>query len=125
MDAELGPAEVLAFVDQHVESVPHLEALLLIWQGRPRAWSASEVARRVYLPQEKADRLLQDLVDQHWVVPGGDGYTFNAESADAPVIAHLAETYRSNLIRIAEVIHRKAPSAVRDFARAFDLRKER
>jgi hypothetical protein len=29
------------------------------------------------------------------------------------------------LILIAEMIHRKAPSAVLDFARAFELRKDR
>lgn len=125
MVPELSPDDVLQFVGANVESVPHLEALLLIWQAAPRALGAEDVARRVYLPRDRAERLLADLVARRWIVAGEAGYTFNAESPDAPTIAHLAEHYRSNLIRIAEIIHRKAPSAVLDFARAFELRKDK
>ena len=125
MVPELLPEEVRAFVTARVDSVPHLEALLLIWDTAPRAWSAGEIARRVYLPEDRSERLLQDLVANRWVKAADGGYAFDAESPDAPMVAHLAEHYRSNLILIAEMIHRKAPSAVLDFARAFELRKDR
>ena len=125
MVPEVLPDEVLQFVGAHVESVPHLEALLLIWDTAPRAWRADEVARRVYLPDDRTARLLQDLAARRWVVATDAGYAFNADSADAPTIAHLAAQYRSNLIRIAEIIHRKAPPAVLDFARAFELRRDK
>lgn len=126
MVPELLPEEVRAFVTAQVDSVPHLEALLLIWDTAPRAWSAGEIARRVYLPEDRSERLLQDLVAHRWIKPAeGGGYAFDAGSPDAPMVAHLAEHYRSNLILIAEMIHRKAPSAVLDFARAFELRKDR
>jgi DNA-binding IclR family transcriptional regulator len=119
------PDEVLSFVGANIDSVPQLEALLLIWDSAPREWTTAEIAHRVYLPDERAARLLQDLAARRWVVAGGAGYAFNAASTDAPMIAHLAAHYRSNLIRIAEIIHRKASPAVLDFARAFDLRKDR
>jgi len=125
MVPELMPEEILQFVGANIDSVPHLEALLLIWDAAPRAWTASEVARRVYLPEDRAERLLQDLAARRWIVAGDQGYAFDAGSPDAPTIAHLAEHYRSNLIRIAEIIHRKAPPAVLDFARAFELRKDK
>ena len=125
MVPELSPDDVIHFVGANIDSVPHLEALLLVWQAAPRALGAEDIARRVYLPRERTERLLQDLAGRKWIVADGDSYSFNATSPDAPSIAHLAEHYRSNLIRIAEIIHRKAPPAVLDFARAFDLRKDK
>lgn len=125
MVPELSPDDVIQFVGANIDSVPHLEALLLVWQAAPGVLDAEDVARRVYLPRERTERLLQDLAARKWIVAEGSGYAFNAASPDAPSIAHLAEQYRSNLIRIAEIIHRKAPPAVLDFARAFDLRKDK
>jgi hypothetical protein len=125
MVPEFQPDAVLQFVGAHIDSVPHLEALLLIWDTAPRAWSVAEVARRMYLADERAERVLQDLVTHRWVLVGESGFAFDASSPDAPMIAHLAAHYRSNLIRIAEIIHRKAPPAVLDFARAFNLRKDK
>lgn len=125
MAPELLPDDVRQFVTAQIDSVPHLEALLLIWDTAPRGWTAAEIARRVYLPEDRADRLLRELVARGWVGVDGNAYAFAAASADAPMIAHLAEHYRSNLIRVAELIHRKAPPAVLDFARAFELRKDR
>jgi hypothetical protein len=125
MVPEPSPDDVIQFVGANIESVPHLEALLLVWQAAPRALSIDDIAGRVYLPGERTERLLQDLVARRWIVADAAGFTFNASSPDAPAIAHLAEQYRSNLIRIAEIIHRKAPPAVLDFARAFDLRKDK
>lgn len=125
MVPELLPDDVRQFVTAHIVSVPHLEALLLIWDTAPRAWSAAEVAHRVYLSEERAALVLRDLVAHGWVAVVDSGYAFDAKSPDAPMIAHLAEHYRSNLIRIAEIIHRKAAPGVLDFARAFELRKDR
>jgi hypothetical protein len=118
------PDDVTDFIGKHVDSVPHLEALLLIWQSRSHPWSVAEIAGRIYLHPDRAERVLQDLVEKQWVVQHPNGFVFNGDHRDAPVIAHLAEHYRSNLIRIAELVHRKASPAVRDFARAFELRKD-
>lgn len=125
MVPEFLPDDVHQFVTAHIASVPHLEALLLIWDTAPRAWSAAEIAHRVYLSEERAALVLRDLAAHGWVAAADSGYAFDAKSPDAPMIAHLAEHYRSNLIRIAEIIHRKAPPGVLDFARAFELRKDR
>jgi hypothetical protein len=125
MVPELLPDDVRQFVASRIDSVPHLEALLLIWESAPRAWTPVEVAHRVYLPEERAEGVLRELIARGWIAGGAAGYAFDAGSPDAAMIGDLAQLYRSNLIRIAEIIHRKAPPAVLDFARAFELRKDR
>jgi hypothetical protein len=41
------------------------------------------------------------------------------------LMAQVATEYRRHLVAMATLIHSKAPSSVREFARAFDLKKER
>ena len=126
MVPDTAPEDVLQFIAQHVDSVPHLETLLLLWETAPRTWTAAEISHRVYLPTDRTERVLQDLAVRRWVKPGeSGGMAFDPVTPDAAMIARLAELYRNNLVRVAETIHRKAPPAVLDFARAFHLRKDR
>jgi DNA-binding MarR family transcriptional regulator len=58
------PAEVdqvLGFVTQEIDSVPELEALLLLWQSRPAEWTAAELAKRLYITTEQAEIVVADL----------------------------------------------------------------
>jgi hypothetical protein len=118
------PQEVLRFITEHVDSVPHLETLLLLRETAPRPWTVEEIARRVYLPRERVEAVLRDLVTRQWLEPLADAFVFSTHPPDATVIGQVAAAYRHNLVRVAEAIHRKAPAPVLDFARAFQLRKE-
>jgi hypothetical protein len=39
-------------------------------------------------------------------------------------MASVAATYRQNLVLVANIIHSKASGAVREFARAFEIKKD-
>ena len=43
------PARVLQFLAGHIDSVPQLEALLLLWEDPQRLWSEEELAGRIYV----------------------------------------------------------------------------
>ena len=60
-------AEVRQFLLDQIDSVPHLEALLLLWNSRPKLWQADEMAGRLYVDREVALRLLQDLARQQLI----------------------------------------------------------
>ena len=121
--------EVYEFVWDEIDSVPHLEALLLIWNSKPKSWSAQELGRRLYVDAKGAQSLLQDLARQRFlVVLSGDGEQFRYESRSEQterLIASLDRIYRRQVVQISTIIHSKASSAVRDFARAFRFTKER
>lgn len=118
------PQEVLRFIAEHVDSVPHLETLLLLRETAPRPWTVEEIARRVYLAPERVEAVVRDLLAKRWLEPLADAFVFSTQPPDATVIEQVAAAYRQNLVRVAEAIHRKAPVPVLDFARAFKLRKE-
>jgi hypothetical protein len=54
-------SEVFQFILDRIDSVPHLEALLLLWNSRPTKWSSKELVARLYVETEVARKLLVDL----------------------------------------------------------------
>jgi DNA-binding MurR/RpiR family transcriptional regulator len=129
---ESGPAErqVYEFILDNIDSVPHLEALLLLWNSRPQKWCAEEVAKRLYVDPSIAQNLLDDLSRAGLIValaPSPERqyhYESKASPSDA-LIEAVDSAYRRQVVRISTLIHSKASSAVRDFARAFRFTKEK
>ena len=120
-------SEVYQFIRERIESVPHLEALLLLWNSRPQPWSLENLTKRLYIGQERVQLLLADLVREGVItlVPGiPEAYGYNSVSVEQDqLIAAVDATYRRELVRIANLIHSRPPSSVRDFARAFRFKK--
>ena len=121
--------EVYRFVLDQIETVPHLEALLLLWNSRPQPWTVENLAKRLYVSPDIVKVLLQDLVHRSLIVcvPGSpDGYRYEPASvAQDQLLSTLDSTYRRESVRISTMIHSKPSSSVREFARAFRFTKER
>jgi hypothetical protein len=121
-------ADVEQFVRDEIDTVPHLEALLLVWRGRGKSWSEVEMASALYVPQEVAARILANLEEKELLlrVSGEEVrycYRSGSETRDE-LISGLNAAYQYDLIRISRMIHSKAPSGVREFARSFRFTKE-
>jgi predicted DNA-binding transcriptional regulator len=120
---------VYQFIFDQIESVPHLEALLLVWNSRPQPWTIENLAQRLYVSSDVVLTLLQDLVRQGLIaiVPGPpQGYRYETASPEQDqLMAAVDETYRREVVRISTLIHSKPSPSVREFARAFRLTKER
>jgi predicted transcriptional regulator len=116
------------FIVQQIDSVPHLEALLLVWNSRPRTWSADEMGKALYIRNEVAEKVLEGLVQRGLIERAGDSrdaYAFPPVSAErTKLMENLDSTYRRELVRVAGMIHSKASAAVLDFARAFRFKKD-
>jgi hypothetical protein len=122
------PPRVLQFLAERIDTVPQLEALLLMWENSQRLWSEDELAARIYVSRLVALQILQHLQRRQLVVaePGQSQYRYNAQwDATGEIIPELAASYRRHLVPLATFIHSRASSAVREFARAFDLKKDR
>jgi hypothetical protein len=120
------PTEVVHFLNERIDSVPHLEALLIVWESGT-AWDARQLSARVYLSEEAAQRVLQDL-KRSALLTTEDSIRFRFDAGDGraqELMLQVAATYRRNIARVATLIHEKTSSSVREFARAFDLKKDR
>ena len=109
---------------EHAGSVPHLEALLLLWESAPQAWSAAEVAARIYVGADATGRVLQDLAQRGLLrQPDAGWYALADETGKRELAATIAIAYRDNVSRVATLIHAGPSKALRDFAQAFRLKE--
>lgn len=123
-------AKVDQFILDEIDSVPHLEALLLVWIRRPKQWSTEEMARALYVQPERAAKILQDLVNRSLLSESQESgptfFFYHAKSSERDdLLLALDRIYRREVVRVSTMIHAKASPAVRDFARAFRFKKER
>jgi predicted ArsR family transcriptional regulator len=113
------------FVLEHIETVPHMEALLLVWENRPRQWSEGDLAARLFVPADTVRRIMRNLAD-HGLITAKQApdpvYGYRSQSAEGDQLMEaVAATYRRELVRVSTMIHAKTSSAVRAFARAFEF----
>ncbi len=118
---------VESFIRDEIDSVPHLEALLLLWRNTPKAWSAAQIARQLYVPHGQAAAIGEDLHRRGLIARDASGSFFYDESRGElnGLLEAVDKTYRRDLIRISGIIHSKASPGIRAFADAFRLRKDK
>jgi hypothetical protein len=126
MTAPRIPGHVLRFLEESIDSVPQLEALLLMFDEPQQRWSVPDISARTYISHAEADKLLERLARRNLVHSADGGAHFAIQIGDAAMRALLedvARTYRANLTQVATFIHEKPPASVKEFARAFDLKR--
>ncbi len=124
MDEDSVRKDVDRFIMDEVESVPHLEALLLFWNSRPQQWSLEKLAKALYTSAESARAILVLLERGGFVsVVEKDGFQYRPSERDA-LIGEVDRTYRREVVRISTMIHAKPSASLREFARAFRLKKD-
>jgi predicted transcriptional regulator len=119
------PDAVLSFVDRHIESLEHLEILLLL-AAEDRSWTAAEIFQKIQSSQASVDQRLQTLVAAGLLAKDATGqFRFAPKDEEArKVVKDLAEAYKSRRVRIIEAIYTRKTDAVQTFADAFKFRKD-
>ncbi|HKR26900.1 MAG TPA: hypothetical protein VJS11_05580 [Acidobacteriaceae bacterium] len=129
MTAPNRPIDAYEFIYEKIDSVPHLEALVLLWNSRPVWWTCEELASRLYVPADQVSQLLRDLVRMQLIAessgsPARFSYLPKSEEQNNLMMS-LDDAYRKDIVRISTMIHSKTSSGVREFARAFQLKQEK
>jgi hypothetical protein len=122
------PAHVLRFLEENIDTVPQLETLLMMSEAGDRSWLVADVASRNYITEQRALDTLNALLRRGLVSSEESParYRFNPASDETRVaVADLARCYQRSLSRITTLIHAKPSASITEFARAFDLKKDR
>lgn len=119
------PYNVVSFVDQNIESVEHLEILLLL-AAEERRWTGAEIFQKIQSSQASVDQRLASLVTAGLLAKDSDGKFHFAPKDDETrkVVKELATAYKGKPVKIIEAIYNRKTDAVRSFADAFKFRKE-
>jgi hypothetical protein len=124
---DLNPDQVERFIVDEIDSVSHLEALLLLWRGAPQHLSAAELAHQLYITPGQGVTIGEDLYRRGLIAreEGGSFFYDTRLERRNRLIEAVDTMYRRELIRISGIIHSKASPGIRAFADAFRFRKEK
>lgn len=120
------PRSVLEFLAASIETVPELEALVLIRSEQSRAWQVEDLASRLYLSPPAAMQVCTSLQRRGLVREAEAGrYEYSVASDKDRQVAEVIQYYQQHLVQVARLIHSGPSAAVREFARAFDFKKDK
>ena len=120
------PDDLRRFILTSVPSVPFLEAVLLL-KGQPdAAWTVSELARRLYLPEARVAEMVEAVHAAGIAArdEGVDCYRYAPPAPLAEMLQRLAHVYSKDLVAVTDLIHSRTDKRAYQFADAFRLRKD-
>jgi biotin operon repressor len=137
MQAEELPKDLQSLVRDHIESYEQLELLLLLRAERGVAWSGEALSARLRISSTLVSEALAKLQSGGFVVAstaeaaGGPTHAYRVQAADLEAtIERLSQAYKEQPMPIiklmcANSIERVRTAALRTFADAFILRKDK
>ena len=122
------PDDIRRFIFTSIESVPYLEAMLLLRGAADCCWDARLLSQRLYTSEKKAAALL-DALNQAGLlsrVPeNAGGFLYRPASPElAEMVDRLAACYGSALVEVTNLIHSRHDKKAHQFADAFRWRKD-
>ncbi|MDB5890016.1 MAG: hypothetical protein JWP47_847 [Polaromonas sp.] len=125
------PPDVRRFLVSTVDSIPFLEALLLLHGNPQEVWTGEKLSRRLYIAEPAALELLQGAVAAGIAIREPTGlpqFRYQAASRQLQVMLdELALTYSRNLMAVTQLVHAKTDARskrARQFADAFRWKKD-
>jgi hypothetical protein len=87
MTDELIPADLRDFILKYIDSVAHLEALLLLRANPHVSWDVPTTAKRLYITEQQAGEVL-DRLREDGLLQGESGlYRYQGESTELKAMA--------------------------------------
>jgi hypothetical protein len=121
--------QVALFIIEQIDSVPQLEALLLLFNSRPKTWSIETMAKSLYVRSDVAVRILDTLLQRKLIAVHSHRpdvfYYASEDDYQNRLMEAVDAVYRKEVVRVSSLIHSKGSAGVRDFARAFRIKKDK
>jgi len=96
-------ATVRRLIAESIDSVPELEAILLLREKSARDWTATEAGERLYVSKTVAGYVLATLAERGFFVFDGERYRYQPASPErAAAIDELAATYARHLVEVTQ-----------------------
>lgn len=126
MTGEAVPEAVRKLIAERIDSIPELEAVLMLRQHRDQSWGVEEAGQRLYVSSTMAAHILGALTERGLLVRTHQGFQYAPSSPELEAdVTLLANTYSKHLIAVTNIVHARPSASVRLFAQAFRFRKDK
>lgn len=117
------PADIQRFIITSIESVPHLEAVLLLRSDPAKGWSVKQLVQTLYISEKRAEAVLADLAAAGFADAEGrpaSSYRYRPVTAELQaMVDRVAEVYTTSLVEVTNLIHSKLSKQAQEFGDAF------
>lgn len=115
------------FILTSVDSVPHLEAVLLMRYDQGMNWDAKIIAQKLYISPKKAQEILDELCASNFIKRDTPStYCYEPDSFELKnILDDVADIYAKNLIEVTKLIHSKTDKQAQQFGDAFKWQTEK
>lgn len=115
------------FIARHIHSVEQLEILCLFVESPGKAWSDAEVYRCIQSSQNSVSEKLHYFAQEGILARDPEAtYRLSSSSQELAQLAlDLAKAFRERRVTVIDTIYRMPDQAIRQFADAFRLRKDK
>lgn len=98
------PQHVNQFLEEHIDSVEQLEALILLSEEPGRAWTATEVSERLRTSRGSVLIRLTALVEGGLLQQRGDTFAYLTTGATDRQVRDLAACFKSHRVAVIQAI---------------------
>lgn len=122
------PEDIQRFILRSIDSIPHLEAILLLRFDPAKEWDAKMVSQNLYISEKKASQVLKDLCNSGFIALKEGSkllYFYHPISKELKqTLDKLTEIYTTHLIEVTNLIHSNSTRQAQTFGDAFKWNKE-
>jgi hypothetical protein len=124
--ASIIPQDVGQFILHRIDSIAHLEAVLLLRQSPDTWWETKQVAERLYISEDDCAPVLDKLCGHGLLICVKEPrpvYRYKPDTGDLrEMVDRLAYYYSKHLVPVSNLVHAKVRMRMEQFARAFKFR---
>ena len=126
--AEPIPADVVSFLDSHVESIDQLEILRILGEAPSQGWPVASLATEAQTSPHNIAAHLTALRDRGLLNFEGAGadsvWRYDPATPElAAIVLRVLQIYRERPVSMIKLVYARADDPLRAFANAFRLRK--
>ena len=114
------------FLIEHIDSVSHLEVLLMLFNNKHREYSAENVSKELRSNDHSASNQLSKLADKGlFKVNDQKKYQYSPASSELhEKVSRLVNIYQEMPVAVVTCIYEKPKDALKDFSNAFKFKKD-
>lgn len=119
------PLDIKQFLTEMIESIAHLEVLLMLLSRPEKKFSAEEVSRELRSNTHSATNQLEQLTSKGLLKQENALFQYSPSSEEIDLkVKELYDVYKKMPVAVVTAIYEKPQDKLKDFSNAFKLKKD-